>query len=393
MTDTVELVNKISASMEAMNSNHEKITKELQIAAKSAGDDAKAAIARADELAQKVTAQSSAIVEMEQKLADKVHAAKAPVETLGQMVIKSDAYKAFSAGHTSRARIEANTITGQAGSPVANSDILVDQQRLPGIVPGAFRALRVRDVLPSGVTGSNMIQFTRELAFTNNAAERNENTAKPESALTFELVSVPVQTVAHFIKASKQVLEDAPALQTYIDVRMRFGVDARIDNQLLNGNGTNPNLSGILDSGNHTVFTPETGDNALDSINRAIYNVYASDYAPNAIMLNPADWGAIERLKKGTGDASYIVGDPTGILGPQLWGLPVVVTNNLATGKVIVGAMQMAYQVFNRSGVVVEMFEQDSDNVQKNIVTIRAESRLALATFLPAAVQAGNLTV
>src|SRR5690606_25349230 len=143
----------------------------------------------------------------------------------------SEGFKAFANGSSGnqKFRIEANTIIGQEGSPLENSDTLVAPHRLPGIIPGALRSLRVRDVLPSGVTSSNNIHYTRESAFTNDAAERNEGTQKPESALTFELVDAPVRTIAHFLKVSKQVLDDAPALQSYIDTRLRYGVELRFD--------------------------------------------------------------------------------------------------------------------------------------------------------------------
>lgn len=386
-----EIVAQIQKDMGVMAQANKEMQEQLKEDISGAGADAKNALAKAEELATVLAQKAQSIIDLEQKLADGVQSGTDAVETLGQIVIKSDAFKQFAAGNSQKMRIEANTIIGQEGSPPANSDTIVAPNRLPGIVPGAFRLLKVRDVLPRGNTSSNSIEFTRELAWTNNAAETNEGITKPQSSLTFELKNVPVQTVAHWIKASKQVLEDAPMLQSYIDNRMRYGVEYRIDSQLVNGNGTNPNLSGILDTGNFTAFTPTPGENGLDSINRAIYAVYASEYAPSAILMNPADWGAIERTKVGTGDASYVVGNPTGILGPQLWGLPVVVSNAVPAGTFIVGAMEVAYQVFTRSNTVVEMFEQDDTNVQKNLITIRGEARLAMATYLPAAVRAGLL--
>jgi HK97 family phage major capsid protein len=366
----------------------------LQEAGKETGEKAKAAISKADELAQKIAGVSASIVEMEQKLADNVKKGTAAPSSLGQMVIKSDAFKQFAAGNTNKFRIEANTITGQdSASPPANSDVLVPSQRLAGIIPGAFRSLRVQDVLPVGTTSSNIVEYTRELAFTNNAAETAEGATKPESVLTFELVSAPVRTIAHFLKVSKQVLDDAVALQSYIDTRLRYGVELRYDAQLLNGNGTGQNISGITDSGNFTAFTPATGDNALDSINRAIELVALADYQATAIMLNPADWHAIERLKVGTSDDRYIIGNPAGMMGAMLWGLPVVVSNNMTSGKLLVGAFDISHQVWNRSSTVVEMFEQDDTNVQKNLLTVRAEKRGTLATYRPASVYYGNLTL
>lgn len=391
--DPIALVSEINASMESMKKDNAAITAELKTAMQSSGTDAKAAIEKADALAMKLAAQADSIVALEQKLAEGVQAGKAAPETLGRMIIKSDAFKEFAAGNSNKMRVQANTITGQdGGSPPLNSDVLVAPQRLGGIIPGAFRALRIRDIMPSGVTTSNAVEYTRELAFTNNAAETAEGAAKPESALTFELVSAPVRTIAHFLKVSKQVLEDSAALESYINTRLRYGVDLKTDSQIINGTGSGQQISGITKSGNFTAFTPVTGENALDSINRAIYAAYAADYAPNAIVLNPADWGAIERTKVGTSDVRYVVGNPTGSLGPTLWGLPVVVTNNLASGKLIVGAFDIAFQVWDRMGTVVEMFEQDSDNVQKNLLTVRAENRLTLASYRPASVFYGNTT-
>jgi len=242
-----------------------------------------------------------------------------------------------------------------------------------------------------GTTTSNAIEFTRELAYTNDAAEVAEGAQKPESDLTFELVSTPVRTIAHFIKVSKQVLDDAPALAAYIDTRLRHGTEQRYDAQLLNGDGVGQNISGMTDTGNYTAFTPLTGETALDSINRAIYEVIAADYSATGIILNPADWGAIERLKDTTN--SYIIGNPQGYVGPVLWGLPVTVTNAMTAGKFLVAAFDIAYMAWDRQGTVVEMFEQDDVNVQKNLVTIRSEKRGALASYRPVSASYGSLTL
>lgn len=392
MTDTLDLVKGVQASIEKMETENKTVLASLDEATKNNGEMTKDALAKAENAAAEIAKVSASIHEFEQKIAENVHAGKTSPQTLGQIVTKTDAYKSFASGTSQKMRVNANTITGQDGSPPVNSDTLVQKDRLSGIIPGAYRSLRVKDVLPVGTTTSNAVEYTRELAFTNNAAETAEGTQKPESVLTFELVTANVATIAHFIKVSKQVLDDSTALESYIDNRLRYGVELRYDNQLLNGNGTGQNISGITDTGNHTAFTPVTGENALDSINRAIQAVQVADYMPTGVMLNPADWHAIERIKVGTSDDRYVIGDPSAPMGPRLWGLPVVVTNNLAAGKVVVGDFQNAYQVFDREGIAVEMFEQDSDNVQKNLLTVRAEARGTLATLVPAAVQFGDLT-
>ena len=106
--------------------------------------------------------------------------------------------------------------------------------------------------------------------------------------------------------------------------------------------------------------------------------------------MNPADWGKIERTKSTTGEYEFA---PNLAMTPTLWGLPVVVTNTMTAGKFMVGAMDIAAQVWNRQGVTVEMSEADDTNFQKNLVTVRAESRLALAIYRPASIQYGSLVL
>lgn len=342
----------------------------------------------------------SRIKEVEQKIADGLKPSGEDVmETWGQKFVNSDSFTNFKDGHNNKMRIEVkNTILGESGSPQEPSNVLVQADRLPGIVPGAFRALNILDFVPVGVTGSNQIEYTREATWTNDAAETSEGTTKPESDVTFELIQDPVRTIAHFIKASKQIMDDAPMLSSYIDRRMLHGLRARLQTQILKGNGTTPNIEGLDQAGRHTAFTPETGDIALDSINRAKYAVIGADYMPNFVFMNPADFGAIERLKEGSSSNKYQASDGAALsyinggMTPLVWGLPVVTSNDVASGKFYLGDSN-AFQLFMRSGAVVEMFEQDDTNVQKNLLTIRAELRAALAVYVPAAVRYGSLTV
>lgn len=341
---------------------------------------------------------SDRLKHIEQTLAEGHKAPGEKRKTWGQLFTESGQFADFKdGGKHSRARVEVkNTIIGEAGSPGEPSDVLVPADRLPGIVPGAFRMLNVLDFVPSGTTSSNAIEYPRESSWTNAAAETNEGGQKPESDLTFELVNRPVRTIAHFIKASKQILDDAPMLQSYIDRRMEHGLRQRLQTQVLKGDGNSPNIAGLADSGNFTAFTPETGEIALDSLNRAKYAVIGADYMPNFIFLNPADFGAIERLKEGDSSNKYLAGDGAALsyinggMTPLIWGLPVVLSNDVGSGKFYLGDSN-AFQLFMRSGAVVEMFEQDDTNVQKNLLTIRAELRAAFAVYVPAAVRYGDL--
>lgn len=323
-----------------------------------------------------------------------------PQKSLGQLFVDSDAFKGMQdkSVNSCRASFENNTILGEDGSPQEPSDTIVPKDYKPGIIAGAFRSLTVLDAIMMGTTSSNTVHYTRELLYTNAAAETIESGTKPQSTLTFEALSVPVRTIAHFIKVSRQVLDDAPLLQSYIDRRMRHGVLNRMEAQILTGNGTTPNISGITTSGNNTpLSTLDTGASDFDALNVAKYQVMAADYMPTSIIMNSVDWGRMERTRTGiSNDVSY-VGGTGGVVNyinngqlPMVWGLPVIINNNLTAGTFLCMATQ-AIMWLQRMGVEVMMFEQDDTNVQENLLTIRAEARGALAIFRPDAIVKGSL--
>lgn len=307
----------------------------------------------------------------------------------GEQFVKNARYADFAGGHLPKLRVEVkNTLVG--------SDTNVAPARAPGIVSGAFLPFSMEALLPSTTTTSNAIEFTKENAFTNSAAEASEGAAKAESALTWTLVNMPISTVAHWIKISKQLAADNTALAAYVDTRMRYGVNQKVDTQLVVGDGTAPNISGTYDSGNFTAHG--IANAALGStlkkcvlIRQIMAALYAAGYPADAIVLNPADWATIEieLMTTAAGQTLYSVNE-----GGQarLFGVPVIQAIGMAADTFQVGAFQQAYMIHNREGVVVEMSDSDSDNFTKNLITLRAERRLALATEKPAAVRGGDLT-
>jgi len=249
--------------------------------------------------------------------------------------------------------------------------------------------------LPSTPTGSNAVEFTRENVFTNSAAEATEGAQKGESSLTWTLVNQPISTVAHWIKISKQLAADAPALAAYVNTRMAYGVNAKVETQLVVGDGTAPNISGIAD-GNftaHGIANAALGSTLkkLVLIRQVLAASYAAGWPADAILLNPADWAAIEieLMTVAAGQTLYSVSEGG---TPRLFGLPVIQSIGVAADTFYAGAFAQAYMIHNREGVTIELSDSDSDNFTKNLITIRAERRLALATERPAAVRGGDLT-
>lgn len=307
----------------------------------------------------------------------------------GQQFVECDGYKSFIGGNQAKVRFEVkNTLTG--------SDTNVAPDRRPGVVPGAFAPLTLESLYRAVPTASNAIEFTKEASFTNNAAEASEGAAKAESALTWSLVNMPISTVAHYIRISKQLAADNAALAAYVDLRMRYGVNRKVETQLCAGDGTAPNISGFLDSGNFTAHGYADANlgstlKKLVLIRKIIGDLEAAGYAPNAIVLNPADWATVE-IDIFTANTNVIAFKYDEGGNPMLFGRRVVTSVGMTSDNVAVGDFTSAGTIYNREGVVVEMSDSDSDNFTKNLITLRAERRLALASEVPAAIRAGDLT-
>lgn len=376
----LEIKAALDAHKSAIDSAIQKYENELQVAG-SASNEAKAAVAALSEKFE------STVTELAQKMDGiKADASASVIETAGAEFVKSEQFKQLIAGNTQRARIEVkNTVT--SGSTT------VFPQQMPGVIAGDFKPLTIRQLFRAIPVSTNMVNSLREASWTNDAVEVSQGAAKPESDITFEQYNVPITTVAHWIKVSNQLLADAPAIVSYIDTRLRDGLAQRIDAQLLNGNGTSPNLSGITDSGNYTAYTASSGDLLVDAINRAKYALWSKGYAPDAVIVNPADWGTMERTREYVGGASgsYLYGMPGVAAGMNPFGVRIVLSNNMTEGKFAIGAFDMACALYNRQGAVVEMGYVNAD-FTNNLVTIRAEERLGFGVEKPSAVYYGDIS-
>ncbi len=372
---------KLEATMAAMS---EKADGEMKTLGK-VSEDTKTAL---ESLGTQQREFADRLLSIEQK-GGRLNDAPATDEGWGAQLIKSDSYKAFQGGGAQKARFEVkNTLTG--------SDATVAPDRKPGIVPGAIQRLTIESLYNSVPTTSNAIEFTKEASFTNSAAEAAEGSGKAESAITFSLVDQPVATVAHWIKISRQLAMDNTALAAYVDARMRYGVQRRIESQLVTGDGVAPNLAGFMKTGNYTAHGYLSG--ALGStlaklvlIRKIIGDLEGAGYEPSAIVLNPADWATIEtELLTATSNAVRVSYVQAGT--PMLWGVPVVRSVGMTADTFAVGDFRQHGTIHNREGVVVQLSESDSDNFTKNLITLRAERRLALTSEVPAAVRGGDLT-
>lgn len=324
--------------------------------------------------------------DIEQKLARRF-AANDPSEqkSVGEQLSDSDDYQALTTKGRGIARLNLKAVTNITSATTGTGGVGVGIQptRVAGIITDPERQFTIRDLIMPGRTGSNAVEFVQETGFQNMAApQAGEGALKAQSDLSFGMVTTTVKTIAHWFKASKQVLSDIPLLQSYINGRAIYGLKYKEEEQILAGDGTGQNLLGLIPQA--TAFNEalrKAGDTKIDTLRRAILQVRVAEYRASAIALNPVDWADIELTKDSTGSYIWVNVQEGGV--QRLWKLPVVDSNAVPEGEFLVGAMNIAAQVFDREDAAVEVSTEDGDNFRTNMVTIRAEERLALAVYRP----------
>lgn len=356
-------------------------TEELIREFKSHNSEVKAALEKAgiktDELSGRMT-------ELEQKMSQLKQGGSGLAMSLGESWGAQVAKQASAAGldssmKSARVRFDVKAaITsatadadGSAGALIA-PDIQTDVRTL------ARNTLRIRSLFPSGRTTSNAIWWPKQTGFTNNAATVAEGNLKPQSELKYDNDVWTVKTIAHWVLASKQVLDDVPVLQSLIDSDLRYGLDFVEDNQLLNGTGVGTDMLGVY--ANAIAFLAPfvaTGQaTEIDVLLQAIAQVDALDdrFAADGIVINPLDWRRMQSLKD-TADR-YLGNGPFGELVQRLWQLPIIPSKAMTVRKFLVGSFQAGGHIFDREDASVEASREDSDNWRRNLVTLLGEKRM-----------------
>ena len=316
---------------------------------------------------------------------------------------KSEAFDVGSFFHRSAIEHNSDTTPQELRTLIYGGALAADMVR-PQLVPGIFRGddkiPGLRDVLINGTTTSDAITFFRELAFTNAAAGVAEasNTSdtsgtKPESALTFEQDTAAVKTLAHWIPITRQAVDDTAQLQTYVEQRLLDGLKLEESDQLLNGTGS-ADLTGILQTSNiqvldATYFAANPVQNAGDlneNFNRLLRAktkiAVTGRGRASFYLINPSDMEVLMSITNQMGNY-YGSGPFTNGIVPTLWGLPVVIDENIAAGTVLTGDGRMA-AVWDRMQAQIFLGTIDKQFI-RNMFTILAEERLALTVFRPSA--------
>lgn len=349
---------------------------------------------------------SAAKVEAVRTLNDEIDANAKTVENLKALRSIADHAIATDGGEPGDDRRENDTATKSIGEVFAASeartvkgrsvDLDVDLKTVmstsagwaPDVVRGdrtidfATRPIELLDLIPTVPTSQTAVNYMEETTFTNAAAETDEAGAKPEATLALTERTSAVRKIAVLLPVTDEQLEDVPRIQAYLNNRLPFMVRQRLAGQIIAGDGTPPNLRGLLNTSG--IQTQAKGaDPTPDAVYKAMTLVRTTGQAePDAVIFNPLDWQDVRLLR--TTDGIYIWGNPSDAGPDRIWGLPVIQAQAMTQNTAAVGAFGMYSELDVKKGLVVET-GYNADDFSKNKQTIRAEMRAAIVFYRPAA--------
>lgn len=307
------------------------------------------------------------------------------IKSPGQQFVESEQYKDMIARKAKRSDDVVIKMDQKDLVSTANAGSLIVPYRYPEIIAAPDRVLTLRSLLNVQTTDSNAIEYIEETGFTNAAAPVKEGDARPESGLSFEKKTLPVETIGHWLPATEQIISDASQLRAYIDNRLMYGVAVAEEDEVLYGTGVSPSLAGIMTNANIQRYKwsdgPEATDTRIDAVRRAMTKAMLAGYPVTGVVLHPTDWEKIELQKDS--EKRYIWVTVT-IGGEQrLWKVPVVATIAMEEGEALVGAFGIGAWLWDRQQTQIRVSDSHSDFFIKSKVAIRAEERVCLTVFRP----------
>ncbi len=262
-----------------------------------------------------------------------------------------------------------------------------------GVVSQLRRRLSILDLIPT-VTADVGASFfySQETGSFDTALETAELSLKPEADEQATAAQVVFATIAHYIKIARQALQDIPVYGQTLASRLTYGVNLRLENQILGGDGSGANILGILNTTGIGDVAFASGTPLADLVQQGIVTLQQSYAQPQAVVINPATWASIQAVKTTYNSYANLAQGPIGLpTTDTLWGLPVIATTAMPVNQALVADFNQGCQLFVRQGVTLMTSDQDQDDFVRNRCTLLAEGRFGVAVWRPAAFCIVNL--
>lgn len=318
----------------------------------------------------------------------------------GSRFVNSNEFKAFKSAlrdrnASIRLELSAAPETTQASNSATRTSLA--QPYEAGIVTDPRQVLAIESLFGKINIDVNAYQyikygFTTTLTATGPAVV-SEGSAKPESNYSGTIETGTIKTLAHWTKMTEQMIADNSNIVTFINDDMQYQLDKVIDAQIVNGTGSGQ-LKGLSASGNYTDYITgagiDTGDTVIDLILKVKTKMEAANIRNISLLLNPVDWCKVLCSKNVNKD--YLIPGIVDIPQQRIWGVPVILSGSVTSGKFHMGNFYEGGKIFERQGVTVEM-ARSGDDFEKNLMTLRVERRMDFAVVQPKALAYGDFSV
>lgn len=307
--------------------------------------------------------------------------------------IKDGALKGLTEGNYNAAKFEVKAAGDMNISGNTTGDV-AEIQRVAGIKADALRAEHIRSLLPTGSTNAQTISFVKEANPENGAAAVSEGSTLAQSDIDLVESTVKLEKIGTYLRITEEMMNDIPALTSFLSARIPQRILAAEDNEILNGDGTTPNLDGLFTDG--TAFAAGGFANAIESANEydalmvALNQLQLANYKANVILLNPTDLHKIVLLKSTANE--YLKNQIYQGLQPSIAGVPIVTNTAVTAGKFLAMDSNRATQLWVRQNLAVEFSKEDSTNFRDGFITVRATERVALSNYEPKAIVQGTFS-
>jgi HK97 family phage major capsid protein len=306
--------------------------------------------------------------------------------------INDGVLESFKSGNSRAARFELKA------DMTMNADFsgeVVPADRVPGYKYDPSRAVHIRSLIPQGSTTSDVVRFVKESGYSDGSGNVAEGATLSQSDFDMAADNNTVEKIGAYLRISEEMLADTPQLTSYISARVPAKLLSKEDDQILNGNGTSPNLSGITvdaadfdESASAAFYQSINNANEFDVIVAALNQLALSEYQASQIILHPTDFHKILLLKDS--QSRYLKDQVYAGLQPTFMGVPVVTNTAMTAGSFLLGNFNQGTQLWIRDNVSVEFFREDGTNVRDGFVTVRCVERVALTNYLPNAFVYGD---
>lgn len=318
----------------------------------------------------------------------------------GSRFVSSNEFKAFKSALRDRnasVRLELSAApeTTQASNSATRTSLA--QPYEAGIVTDPRQVLAIESLFGKINIDVNAYQYIKYGFTTTETATGpavvSEGSAKPESNYSGTIETGTIKTLAHWTKMTEQMIADNGNIVTFINDDMQYQLNKVIDAQIVNGTGSGQ-LKGLSASGNYTDYITgagiDTGDTVIDLILKVKTKMEAANIRNISLLLNPVDWCKVLCSKNVNKD--YLIPGIVDIPQQRIWGVPVILSGSVTSGKFHMGNFYEGGKIFERQGVTVEM-DRSGDDFEKNLMTLRVERRLDFAVVQPKALAYGDFSV